>query len=131
MYEKFRTHLKTGENLQVPASQAVQGILRLLRFDPDLYAVFEIWDREAKVVVRGCEATGLQGSRLVVTVPSAAHRQELLYSKERILARVNQAMGRRAITDIQFEFSKACEPAGEGGERRGQGKTRFGFERDR
>ncbi|MCG3205151.1 MAG: hypothetical protein KCHDKBKB_01869 [Elusimicrobia bacterium] len=106
MHERFRTHLKTGESHQMPANQAVEGILRALRFDPQLYAVFEIWDKETKTLVRGCEATAIQGSRLVVTVPSAAHRQELMYSKERILSRVNQAMGRRVITDIQFEFSK-------------------------
>lgn len=88
------------------ATEAVRNILRMLRFDPALYAVFEIWDKETKTLVRGCEATAINGSRLVVTVPSASHRQELLYSKERILSRVNQAMGRRVITDIQFEFSK-------------------------
>lgn len=109
----------------MPAAQAVQNILRLLRFNPDMYAVFEIWDRETKSLVKGCEATAIQGSRLVVTVPSAMHRQELIYSKDRILARVNQAMGRRAITDIQFEFSP-----GKGGEIREQSKTRLGFERN-
>lgn len=105
MFEKFRTHLKTGESHKLQANDAVKGILRALRFDPALYAVFEIWDRETKSLVRGCEATAIQGSRLVVTVPSASHRQELSYSKDRIIARVNQAMGRRVITDIQFEFS--------------------------
>lgn len=109
MYEKFRTHLKTGESRKMGANEAVSGILRMLRFDPTLYAVFEIWDKETKSLVRGCEATAINGSRLVVTVPSAAHRQELSYSKDRILARLNQAMGRRVITDIQFEFSKAQE----------------------
>ncbi len=106
MNEKFRTHLKTGESHKLPATDMVNGILRMLRFDPALYAVFEIWDRETKNLVRGCEATAIQGSRLVVTVPSASHRQELTYSKERIIGRVNQAMGRRAITDIIFEFSQ-------------------------
>ena len=112
MNDKFRTHLKTGEAHQLPATDMVNGILRMLKFDPALYAVFEIWDRETKSLVRGCEATAIQGTRLVVTVPSAAHRQELSYSKDRILARVNQAMGRRVITDIQFEFSKGLAPKG-------------------
>ena len=77
----------------------------MLRFDPKLYAVFEIWDQETKMLVRGCEAVAIQGTRLFVRVPSTVHRQELLYSKERIISRVNQAMGRRAITDICFEFA--------------------------
>jgi len=123
--EKIKTHLKTGESHQLPAGTAVQAILRMLKFDPALYSVFEIWDRETRGLVRGCEATGIQGSRLVVQVPSAAHRQELLYSKDRIIARVNQALGRRVITDVIFEFSTQGRTTSE------QTKTRTGFERYR
>jgi hypothetical protein len=103
--EKIRTYLKRGEEHQIPAAQAMEGLLRLLRFDPALYAVFEIWDRETRGLIRGCEASGIQGTRLCVKVPSAAHRQEILYIKDRLLSRVNQALGRRMITDIQFELA--------------------------
>ena len=103
--EKIRTYLRKGEAMKLPAAQAMEGLLRMLRFDPALYAVFEIWDRETKGLVRGCEAQGIQGTKLCVRVPSAAHRQELLYIKERLLNRVNQALGRRMITDIQFELA--------------------------
>lgn len=113
MHEKFRTHLKTGESHQMPATEAVNGILRMLKFDPALYAVFEIWDRETKSIVRGCEAIAIRGTYLIVTVPSASHRQELLFSKDRILARVNQAMGRRVITDIHFEFATGGSTSGQ------------------
>ncbi len=123
MDEKFKSHLKSGEKVQLPASTMVNSILQMLRFDPSLYAVFEIWDKETQSVVRGCEAIAISGSRLVVSVPSAAHRQELLYAKDRILSRVNQAMGRRVITDIQFEFKK-------GGKLGDEGKTRVGFDRN-
>ncbi len=112
MFEKIRTHLKTGEKRQAAANDAVAGILKMLRFDPALYAVFEIWDKETRGIVRGCEAVAISGSRLVVAVPSAAHRQELLFSKDRILSRVNQAMGRRVITDIVFEFANGTTPGG-------------------
>lgn len=114
MLEKIKTHLKTGEHHQLPAVTMVNGMLKMLKFDPALYAVFEIWDKETKSLVRGCDAIAINGTRLVVTVPSAAHKQELSYSKERILARVNQAMGRRVITDIQFEFSRPAT-GGQGG----------------
>src|SRR5262249_18388853 len=85
-------------------SEAVREILTLLRFDPVATAAFEIWDRESAKVVRGCEAVAIQGSRLCVKVPSTVHRQELIYSKDRIVARVNQALGKKVITDIFFEF---------------------------
>ncbi len=103
---RIRPYLKSGESHAVSARQAMDGILRLLRFDPALYAVFEIWDLETQGLVRCCEAVAIQGSRLCVRVPSTVHRQEILYSKDRILNRVNQALGRKAVTDIFFEFEK-------------------------
>lgn len=126
--EKIRTFLRRGEEAQMPARQAVSGLLGLLGFSPDLYAVFEIWDREVRGVVRGCEAAGLQGSRLCVRVPSPAHRQELMYMKDRLIARVNQAMGRRALTDVQFELICSDEKKGVVRDER---KIRNGLERAR
>ncbi len=56
--------------MSLPATTAVQGILRLLRFEPAMFAAFEVWDRESKSVVGGCEAVAIQGSRLVVLFAS-------------------------------------------------------------
>jgi hypothetical protein len=94
----------SSEREGMPAKLAVEGILSRLGFDPALYAVFDAWDREARALAPGCEAVGLQGSKICVSVPSAAHRQELYYSKKRIIDRLNQALGRRVIKDIQFEL---------------------------
>ena len=129
--EKIRTYLKRGEERQVSAPQAMEGLLRLLRFDPALYAVFEIWDRETRGLIRNCEAAGIQGTRLVVKVPSAAHRQEILYIKDRLLNRVNQALGRRAITDILFELAGDVTRvnADKGGTIRVQEQNRTGYDR--
>ncbi len=107
--------------MSLPATTAVAGILRLLKFDPSLFAAFAVWDRESKSVVGGCEAVAIQGSRLVIRVPSVLHRQEILYSKQRLLARINQALGKNIITDIQFELSDNQQ-----GDIREQSKNRFG-----
>ena len=118
----IRTFLsKKDEAMSLTATSAVQGILRLLKFEPAMFAAFEVWDRESRSVVGGCEAVAIQGSRLVVRVPSVLHRQEILYSKERLLARINQALGKKTITDIQFELSDNQQ-----GEIREQSKGRFG-----
>jgi hypothetical protein len=129
--EKIRTYLKRGEEHQVSASSAMEGLLRLLRFDPALYAVFEIWDRETRGLIRNCEAAGIQGTRLVVKVPSVAHRQEIIYIKDRLLNRVNQALGRRAITDILFELGGDATRVKEekGGSIRGEEQSRTRFNR--
>lgn len=102
----FRSHLKNKERVSLSAKQSVDALLGLLGFDSNTYAVFDIWDRETRGLVRGCEAVGIQGRKLRVQVPSTVHRQELIYAKERIIARVNQAMGRKAIIDIQFDLVK-------------------------
>lgn len=81
-------------------------------FDPALYGVFEIWDKEARAYVRGCEAVAMQGKKICVKVPSAVHRQELMFYKDRILQRINQSLGRKAVLDIQFEFEKGDTPSG-------------------
>lgn len=91
--------------LNISAKSAVDALLGALRFTPDLYSVFEIWDKESLKVVRGCEAAALQGTRLFIKVPSVVHRQELIYLKEKLINRVNQALGRKAVTEIQFEFA--------------------------
>jgi hypothetical protein len=94
----------SSERQGLPAKLAIEGILSKLGFDPAMYAIFEAWDREARHLAPGCEAVAIQGSRICVRVPSAAHRQELHYSKKRIIDRLNQVLGRRFITDIQFEM---------------------------
>lgn len=130
--EKVRTYLKRGETAKMNAQEAVGGILSMLRFDPAVFGLFEMWDREMKSLVRGCEAVGLQGTRLYVRVPSAAHKQELLYCKDRLIARVNQALGKNAVTDVQFEYAPSSMPAHReerGGEIREPRKSQFRFER--
>jgi len=101
---KIRTHLKRGEERELNAQEAVEGLLKAPKFDPSLYAVFQMWDEESRRLVRGCEAVALQGTRLCVKVPSTVHRQELQYAKDRIIDRLNQSLGRKAITDIYFEL---------------------------
>lgn len=104
MMKRPKPYLKRGDKYSHSAKSAVDGILALLKFDPALQMAFDLWDKEARPYVRGCEAVGIQGNRLCVRVPSAAHRQEILFYKDKILRRINQALGRTTISDVQFEF---------------------------
>ena|ERR1041385_6210906 len=104
MMKRSKPYLKRGDRYSHTAKSAVDGILGLLQFDPELFSAFELWDKEARLYVRGCQAVAIQGTKLCVRVPSAAHRQELLSYKDRVLKKINQALGRRKITDVQFEF---------------------------
>ena len=88
------------------AAEAVGEILNRVGYGPDRFALFDLWDKEAAKVIQGCRAVALQGRRLCVEVASTVHRQELMYSKDRLIKKVNQALGTRMITDIKFELSK-------------------------
>ena len=101
---KIKPYLKRGDKYNTPAKLLVDSLLEQLKFSPTLYAAFEICEREVRSVIKECEVVAIQGSRIVIRVPSVVHRQELLYSKTRILDRIRQALGRRFITDIQFEL---------------------------
>ncbi len=109
---RFRPYLKTGERYTHSVKNAVDGFLGYLGFDASLYGVFEIWDKEARAYVKGCEAVGMQGRKICVRVPSAVHRQELMFYKDRILQKINQVLGKKAVLDIQFEFEKGDTPSG-------------------
>lgn len=98
--------MRVRKKKQETARQAVSGLLDKLGFEPEKYGVFDVWDKEVRPFIRGCEAVALQGSRLCVRVPSAVHRQELLAMKDRILKRVNHTFGRRLVTDVRFELDK-------------------------
>jgi len=104
MRQSFRGLKKKPENTS--AKKALDSLLEKVGFDPSKYAIFEIWDRESQRVIQGCNAVALQGSKLCVSVPSVIHRQELLYSKDRVIKRINQAMGQKLITDIRFELKE-------------------------
>lgn len=110
--DRIRPYLRRGETFSSPAGGLVQGLLGMLGFDPKMYAVFEVWDRETRGLVKGCEAVALNGPCLCVSVPSVLHRQELLYSKQRIIDRLNQALGAKVIKDIQFELKGTSEKGG-------------------
>lgn len=99
-----RPYLKKQEKHTAPSGQLMGALLTALKFDPTLYTVFDAWDKETKGLFKGCEAVAIQGSRLCVRVPSVMHRQEILYAKQRLLSKLNQVLGKRRITDIQFEL---------------------------
>lgn len=101
---RIRPYLKRGEAYSLSAKQAMDGILGLLGFEKDAFAIFEIWDREIKGLIPGCPAVALRGTQIHVRVRSAVHRHELMYLKDQIINRINQAMGRKAVTGVQFEF---------------------------
>ena len=110
-----RYRLKPGEHVKASAKEAMEDLLGQMGFDPQKFAVFNLWDQEVQSTIKGCRAVALQGTRLCVRVPSVIHRQELYYSKDRILKRLQRVMGKKTITDIKFELDSGSIKDEKGG----------------
>lgn len=61
----------------------------------------EIWEQiMGKTVARYTDKIQIHGQTLYVNTAVAALRQELLYQKENIIKRVNEALGERVIQEV-------------------------------
>jgi predicted nucleic acid-binding Zn ribbon protein len=61
----------------------------------------EIWEQiMGKTVARYTDKIQIHGQTLYVNTAVAALRQELLYQKENIIKRVNEALGEKAISEV-------------------------------
>jgi len=85
------------------AKDLLAKALKTWGFEPDLYAVFEIWDNLAGHL-KGIEAVALKGRRIVVRVASSVHAQELKFLKSGIISQINGYFGRTVLTDVAIEL---------------------------
>jgi predicted nucleic acid-binding Zn ribbon protein len=61
----------------------------------------EIWEQiMGKTVARYTDKISIHGQTLQVSTTVAALRQELLYQKENIIKRVNEALGEKVIKEV-------------------------------
>jgi hypothetical protein len=99
----------------VPGDRLVQGLLRRLGFDPQSYAIFEIWDRLLGRQAERVRATGLQDGRLVVEVDSSAHLHDITLRKRQLLRKLNEHFGTRTVvSDIILQLKGAPAPRPKG-----------------
>jgi predicted nucleic acid-binding Zn ribbon protein len=61
----------------------------------------EVWEQiMGKTVARYTDKINIHGQTLYVNTTVAALRQELLYQKENIIRRVNEALGEQVIKEV-------------------------------
>jgi predicted nucleic acid-binding Zn ribbon protein len=61
----------------------------------------EVWEQiMGKTVARYTDKINIHGQTLFVNTTVAALRQELLYQKENIIKRVNEALGEKVIKEV-------------------------------
>lgn len=72
----------------------LKGAVQALRID-------EIWaEIMGKTIARYTEKISIQGHTLFISTTVAPLRQELLYQKDKIISRVNEALGEKVISEV-------------------------------
>ena len=83
--------------------EAIQQFLNQSRLKGNMQAlqVEEIWEKiMGKTIARYTDKIQLFGDKLVVTTQVAPLKQELLYQKDKIIQRVNEALGQKVIAEV-------------------------------
>jgi len=86
--------------------EAIQQFLNQSRIKGDIQAmqIEEVWEQiMGKTVARYTEKIQLFGDKLVITTNVAPLRQELMYQREKIIQRVNEAMGKKVVKEITIQ----------------------------
>ncbi len=83
---------------------AIQQFLNQSRLKGDIEAlqIEEVWEKVmGKTVARYTEKLQLYGGKLIISTQVAPLRHELLYQKEKIAQRVNEALGRNLVKEVE------------------------------
>ena len=82
---------------------AIQQFLSKSRLKGDIQAlqIEDVWEQVmGKTVARYTEKLQLYGDKLIVTTNVAPLKQELSYQKEKIIQRVNEALGNLVVREV-------------------------------
>lgn len=84
-------------------SDAIQQFLNQSRIKGDIQAmqVKDVWEQiMGKTIARYTDKLQVFGDKLVITTHVAPLKQELAYQKEKIILRVNEAFGKKIISEV-------------------------------
>jgi hypothetical protein len=85
---------------------AMQQFLNQSRIKGDIQAlqIDEVWEKiMGKTVARYTDKLQIFGDKLIITTNVAPLKQELKYQKEKIIQRVNEALGQRVIKEVVIQ----------------------------
>ena len=84
-------------------SSAIQQFLNQSRIKGDIQAmqIEDVWEKiMGKTIARYTDKLQIFGDKLIITTQVAPLKQELIYQKEKIILRVNEALGQRIIKEV-------------------------------
>jgi hypothetical protein len=85
---------------------AIRKFLEQSRIKGDIQAmqIEELWEQiMGKTIARYTDKLQIINDTLIITTQVAPLKQELIYQKEKIIQRVNEAMGQKVITKIMVQ----------------------------
>lgn len=88
---------------QYSMKDAMQQFLEASRLKGGIQAmqITDVWEEiMGKTVARYTDKLQIIGDKLIITTQVAPLRHELVYQKEKIRQRVNEALGQRVINEI-------------------------------
>ncbi len=84
-------------------SDAIQQFLNQSRIKGDIQAlqIEEAWEQiMGKTIARYTDKLQIIGDKLIITTNVAPLKNELIYQKEKIRSRVNEAFGQKIINEV-------------------------------
>jgi hypothetical protein len=85
---------------------AIQQFLNQSRIKGDIQAmqIEDVWELiMGKTIARYTEKIQIFGDKLFITTNVAPLKQELIYQKDKIVQRVNEALGQRVIKEVVIQ----------------------------
>lgn len=85
---------------------AIQQFLNQSRIKGDIQAmqIEDVWEQiMGKTIARYTEKIQIFGDRLFITTNVAPLKQELIYQKDKIVQRVNEALDQRVIREVVIQ----------------------------
>ena len=85
---------------------AIQHILNQSRIKGDIQAmqIDDVWEQiMGKTIARYTDKLQIFGDKLFITTSVAPLKQELIYQKEKIIQRVNEALGQKVIREVVIQ----------------------------
>jgi hypothetical protein len=84
-------------------NQAIQEFLKKSRIRGDIQAlqIEDVWEEiMGKTIARYTKQLQIIGDKLIITTEVAPLKQELIYQREKIKQRVNEALGQKIINEV-------------------------------
>jgi predicted nucleic acid-binding Zn ribbon protein len=88
---------------EISLQEAIQQFLKKSRLKTGIQAVRieEVWEElMGKTIAKYTDKIQIINHKLFITTTVAPLKNELLYQKENIMERVNEAMGEKVITEV-------------------------------